>query len=257
MQRLITYLLSALILLPFVLLLGLSLAEAWRFPDVLPEAWTLAHWQQLFALDAELGSSLLLSIGISLFVATLATSSGFLTSRYIAYSPLRERYLLLAYCPFVLSPVVYAACIHYFFIKMGLSGQVGGVLLGQLIIAYPFAVIICHAHWNERLRSMEQLVATLGGSRGAAFRRVILPISKGILLVCFFQTFLISWFEYGLTTLIGVGKVQTMTLKVFQYINEADIYLAALSSWLLFLPPAILLWFNKRFVFREASNLEV
>ncbi|MEM6343289.1 MAG: ABC transporter permease [Bacteroidota bacterium] len=253
MQKGFTYLLAALILLPFSLLLLLSLAEGWSFPSILPDAWTAEHWSRLFQLDGDLGQSLLLSIGISLFVATVATISGFLTSRFIAYSPFRERYLIMAYCPFVLSPVVYAACIHFFFIKMGLSGHIGGVLIGQLIIAYPFAVIICHGHWNERIRSMEQLVATLGGSRREAFQKVILPLSKGILLVCFFQCYLISWFEYGLTTLIGVGKVQTMTLKVFQYINEADIYLAALSSWLLFLPPAILLWFNKRFVFREVN----
>lgn len=254
MQRLLTYLISALILLPFGLLLGLSFAGGWRFPELLPEFWTLAHWQQLFRLEGDLGHSLGLSIMISLLVALVATTSGFLTSRFIAFSPFRERYLILAYCPFVLSPVVYAACIHYFFIKMGLSGHIGGVLLGQLIIAYPFAVIICQGHWTERIKSMEQLVATLGGSRAEAFRKVILPLSQGILLVCFFQSFLISWFEYGLTTLIGVGKVQTMTLKVFQYINEADFYLAALSSWLLFLPPAILLWFNKRFVFRELKS---
>ncbi|MEL7535155.1 MAG: ABC transporter permease, partial [Bacteroidota bacterium] len=229
MQRWFTYLLASLVLLPFAMLLALSFAEGWRFPAILPETWTGEHWLRLLQLDGGLGASLLLSMGISLLVATAATLSGFLTSKFIAYSPFRERYLILAYCPFVLSPVVYAACIHYFFIKMGLSGHIAGVLIGQMIIAYPFAVIICYGHWNERIRSMEQLVATLGGSKREAFFNVILPLSKGILLVCFFQCFLISWFEYGLTTLIGVGKVQTMTLKVFQYINEADIYLAALS----------------------------
>ncbi|MEO1805346.1 MAG: ABC transporter permease, partial [Bacteroidota bacterium] len=64
----------------------------------------------------------------------------------------------------------------------------------------------------------------------------------------------ISWFEYGLTTLIGVGKIQTLTLKVYQYVNEANIYFAALASCLLFLPPLILIWVNKRFVFRPIEE---
>ena len=251
MQKLIGHILSALLLLPFGLLLGLSLAKDWRFPDMLPSAWTFTHWEQLFSVEGDLGVSLAISIGISLFIAVTATLSGFLTSRIIAYSPHRETLLLLAYCPFVLSPVVYAACLHFFFIKAGLSGRVGGVLMGQMMIAYPYAVIICNGHWNERLHAMQGLVLSLGGSPKQAFFRLIVPMSRHILLICFFQTFLISWFEYGLTTLIGVGKVQTLTLKVFQYINEADIYLAALSSWLLFLPPAILLWVNKRFVFNK------
>ncbi len=98
---------------------------------------------------------------------------------------------------------------------------------------------------------MEQLVQTLGGNRWQSYRRVLLPMAQGLLLVCFFQTFLISWFEYGLTTLIGVGKVQTLTLKVFQYINEANFYNAALSSSLLVLPPIILLYFNKKYLFKK------
>ena len=96
---------------------------------------------------------------------------------------------------------------------------------------------------------MEQLVATLGGNTWQTYTRVLLPMAKGALLVCFFQTFLISWFEYGLTRLIGVGKVQTLTLKVFQYVNEANIFYAALASILLAMPPILLLWINKKFVF--------
>ena len=38
MQKGFTYLLAALILLPFSLLLLLSLAAAWSFPSILPDA---------------------------------------------------------------------------------------------------------------------------------------------------------------------------------------------------------------------------
>ncbi|MEL6651776.1 MAG: ABC transporter permease, partial [Bacteroidota bacterium] len=90
-HKLVPYLLSGGILLPFALLLGLSLAGQWSYPQILPEAWTIDHWRTLIALEGNLGSSLILSIGISLFVALVATTTGFLTSRYIAYSDQRER----------------------------------------------------------------------------------------------------------------------------------------------------------------------
>jgi putative spermidine/putrescine transport system permease protein len=51
--------------------------------------------------------------------------------------------------------------------------------------------------------------------------------------------------------LIGVGKVQTLTVRVFEYVNEANSYLAALSGVLLFVPPLLLLYVNKRFVFNQ------
>ncbi len=133
----------------------------------------------------------------------------------------------------------------------GLYGTFGGVLLAQLFITFPYGVIFFSSFWNERLRSMEELVKTLGGSTLQAYAKVLVPVARGALMTCFFQLFLISWFEYGLTNLIGVGKVPTLTLRVFQYVNEANLFLAALASCLLILPPVALLWLNRSVVFRE------
>lgn len=253
MKRLSGIILSGIIFFPFLFLIMLSLGKEWRFPSILPAEWTAGHWGELFQLEGELTQSLGLSLGISLLVATLATFLGFLTSRFIAFHPNKKSLLALAYFPYVLAPIIYAAVLYFYFIVLGLSGNFLGVVIGQMIIAYPFAVIIFVGYWNERLLAMEQLVYTLGGTPWQAYKKVLIPVSKGILMVCFFQTFLISWFEYGLTMLIGVGKIQTLTLKVFHYVNEANIYHAALASCLLFLPPWILILINKRIVFRTES----
>jgi putative spermidine/putrescine transport system permease protein len=83
------------------------------------------------------------------------------------------------------------------------------------------------------------------------FGKVLLPLAKGMLIICFFQTFLLSWFEYGLTSIIGLGKIQTLTIKVFMYIKEANYFYGALSSCLLVLPPVILLYLNKKYIFKS------
>ncbi len=240
--------LSIIILLPFAVLLVLSLGRNWAYPAVLPSVWTLGNWWTLLLSQSDLGQSLLLSLTISLSIAVVVTVLSFFTSKFIAFSAKRHRWLLVAYFPYVFAPVILAACIQFYFLRMGLWGNVLGVVLAQLLITYPFGVILFVGFWNEQMRSMEQLVATLGGNTWQTYTKVLLPIAKGALLVGFFQTFLISWFEYGLTTLIGVGKIQTLTLKVFQYVSEANIFYAALASVLLALPPVILLWMNKRFV---------
>ena len=59
-------------------------------------------------------------------------------------------------------------------------------------------------------------------------------------MVCFFQTFLISWFQYGLTLLVGSGKVETLPLKVYDYVSEANLGYAAVAGCLLVLPPVLL-----------------
>lgn len=247
----ITKALAITFLFPVAYLIVLSLAETWIFPTVIPNAFTLERWIGLWAGNNDLLSSLMLSLVTALSVATIATFTGFFTSKHLAYHAKRNLWMRLSYFPFVLSPVIYAAVLYYYFIEFGLSGNIAGVILVQLLIAYPYSVILFSGFWSKRIGNIETLVQTLGGNRWQTYKRVLFPMAQGLLLVCFFQTFLISWFEYGLTTIIGVGQVQTLTLKVFQYINEANFYNAALSSSLLVLPPIILLYFNKRYLFQN------
>lgn len=243
--------LLALFVLPFGYLLVLSLAAEWRFPDLLPSAWTGSHWTGLGGTGGRWAESALRSLLLATLVGLLATGVGFLTAWGLARHPKRSLWLRLAYLPYAFSPVVYAYCLLYFFNVSGLAGTFGGVLLAQFVLTFPFAILLFFNHFDDSLQAMEDLTLTLGGSHQTAFWRVLVPVSRTALLICFFQTFLISWFEYGLTSVIGLGQVRTLTLAVYQYIGEANTYVAGLASSLVCLPPLLLLWLNQRFVFRS------
>lgn len=247
----VAWLLVACCLFPFLYLLVLSFTREWAFPNLWPEALGLHLWRQLIGGSHELGTSFLHSFLISGCVGVLSTLAGYVTGRFIAYHPRRRALLFLAYVPFIMSPVILGTCLMFLYLKARLAGTVTGVILAQAMFAYGFSIVFFSAFWNAEVRQMENLVYTLGGSTWQAFRNVLLPLSKGMLLICFFQTFLISWFQYGLTLLIGVGKVKTLPIQVYAYINEANAYYAALASCLLVLPPALLLWTNKRFLFKD------
>ena len=252
MRRLIIGVFAVAVLFPFAFLVMLSFGQHWRFPSVLPAGWTTGHWRLLLSASSDLGRSAGLSLGLSLSIAAVATGLGFLTARHIAYHRRRDRLLVAAYLPYVFAPVLLAATLQYHFLRLGLAGSTVGVLLAQLLMAYPFAVIFFTGFWNGRMRSMAHLSATLGGNGWQTFRRVLLPAAGGALRVCFFQTFLISWFEYGLTALIGIGKVRTLPVRVFQYIGEANLFHAAMAGILLVLPPLLLLWLNKQVLFKSS-----
>ncbi|AKD05153.1 hypothetical protein POKO110462_14260 [Pontibacter korlensis] len=249
-RKILTAILTAAILLPFLFFGLLSVGQAWFYPSILPQRITLSNWQELLVGQSELQVGLLLSLILGLGVAALATLAGFIISKEIAQAKYRNRWLLLAYWPFVLSPVVLAILVQRFFLLTGMSGEIIGVLLGQLILAFPFAVIFFQSFWSQEVLQLEQQSQTLGASAVYTLQNVLLPLATPMLLICFFQTFLISWFEYGLTQFIGLGKVKTLTILVFKYVNEANIFHAALASLLIMLPPALLLWLNKKFVFR-------
>ena len=254
MRRIVLWVLLTLFCLPFAYLLALSLASGWRFPDLLPSGWTPGHWTNLGSAGGDWASNACRSLALATATGVLSTGAGFLTARHLSGHPKRQLWLALAYLPFAFSPVIYAHCLKFFFNISDLSGTFTGVLLAQFILTYPFAILLFFNHFDHTLQAMEDLTYTLGGSARAAFWRVLVPVSRPALLICFFQTFLISWFEYGLTSVIGLGQVRTLTIAVYQYIGEANQYVAALASCLVCLPPLVLLWLNQRFVFRQQTT---
>ena len=236
---------------PFVYMVLLSLSSEWRFPEVLPSYFGLRNWRLIFSAENGLLGSLGLSVIISLSVAIVSTLSGFLVSRIVFYHPRKNTLTLLTYFPYILAPVVFGACLSYFFLKIGLFGTATGVIVAQFMIGFPYALIFFSSFWGTRTKNFENLVSTLGGSQWHTFTKVLFPMASGMLLICFFQTFLISWFEYGLTSIIGIGKVQTLTIKVFLFIKESNFFLGALSCCLLIFPPVLLLYINKKYVFNK------
>lgn len=236
--------------LPFLLLGLWSIADGWRYPTLWPEI-TGQHWQRLTSGQSLLLQGLCRSLGLATTVSMISTLLGFYTSRAIAYHRHKHWWMFVAYWPYVIAPVILAALVYLFFLRWGWAGTWGGVWMGHFFLALPYAVILFHPFWTARIQQFEQLATTLGATRHQVFRQVLFPLSKGILLVGGFQTFLISWFEFGLTSLLGVGKVQTLPVLVYQYMQEANPYLAAVAALILMLPPAVVLWVNKRFLFTK------
>jgi putative spermidine/putrescine transport system permease protein len=235
---------------PLAYLALLSIAGGWSFPHVLPPELHVRRWMEIFQGPAALGKSVLLSTGMALAVAALSTGCGFAISRAIARHRRRGLLVLLAHVPFAMSPVILGTCLLYLFIRLELAGTVPGVILAQFIFACAYSIILFLGFWNHRTLALEQLVYTLGGSRRQMVWRMLLPVARPLLLTGFFQTFLYSWFDYGLTLVIGAGKLPTLTLKIFEYTASADFYLAAACAVLLILPPLTVLLINRRLLLR-------
>ncbi|HKI47026.1 MAG TPA: ABC transporter permease subunit [Balneolales bacterium] len=238
-------------LFPFLYLAILSLTSRYPFPEIIPKHLDFSHWISVFTGESELTQSLLVSLTISLSVAAISTGLGFVTSRAFAKNNSERRLIKMTYLPFLFPPVIYASMLSHFFIIAHISGTVIGVIIGQVLIAYPFAILLLRGFWSRTVLTSEESAKTLGASPKQAFFHVLLPMARGLLFITFFQTFLISWFEYGLTTLLGLGQIQTLTLRVFGYIQQGNPTLAALSSLFLFIPPVILLLIYKPSLFRR------
>ncbi|MFO7844965.1 MAG: hypothetical protein R6V27_00280 [Balneolaceae bacterium] len=242
-------------IIPFGLLLYLSFSTQWHYPSIVSHPFTTEQWAWFLTAGSELLQSAGLSVVLSLSVSLVATTGGFFASRAIAYYTKSRWWLVSAYFPYVIAPVVFAVMLNYYFLQLNLSGTLPGVMLAQLFITFPYAVIFFYGFWNRKIRDLENLVSTMGGDFKVVVEDAILPSAKGLLAVCFFQCYLISWFEYGLTQFIGVGKVQTLTIMVYRYVSEANPYLAALAGVLLVLPPLVLLFVNRKFLLQKVWSV--
>lgn len=244
---------AATVLLPFVYLVALSLSTRWNYPLLLPEAYSISAWRLALSANMPVTETLLRSLFISSLVATVSTVLGFVTGRTISRHRHRRRLLAAAYVPFIFSPVILGTTLMYFYLKAGLAGSITGVILSQIMFAFGFAIVFFDGFWTPDTRVMEEEARSLGCSGMHLFTRVLIPLSKSAIWLCLVQTFLISWFQYGLTLLIGAGRVRTLPLLVYEFVNEANPYLAAVASLLLILPPVLILLFNRRFTFRTAG----
>ena len=238
-------------LFPFLYLAVLSVTSRYPFPEIIPDHLNFSHWVSVFTGESELTQSLIISACISLSVAFVATGLGFITSRAFAGKHNEKHFIKLTYLPFLFPPVIYASMVSHFFIVAHISGTIVGVIIGQILIAYPFAILLLRGFWSRIVLTSEESAKTLGASPRQVLFRILLPMAKGLLFITFFQTFLISWFEYGLTTLLGLGQIQTLTLRVFGYIQQGNPALAAMSSLFLFIPPVLLLLIYKPSLFRR------
>jgi putative spermidine/putrescine transport system permease protein len=246
MQRMMAWMLAACLALPLLVLLLMSLARHWSWPALLPDGIEGRQWVALVADRTGLGVIVLRSAGMGLGVAALATVLGFVTSRSVARHRRRGALMTLLHVPFAVSPVVVGVSLLYLFLRLDLAGHVAGVMLAQLIFAYAYAAILLSGFWTARVQSLADVAITLGADPPQVWRRVLAPMARPLLGVCLFQTFLISWFDYPITLLIGESRVATLTVALYQYFSSGDTRLAATCGLVLLAPPFLVLAIQRR-----------
>lgn len=229
---------AMLCVLPYVVLVWLSCGSGWEWPRLVPSRMDGLAWQR--ALSGSNGRAALQGAGLSLTVALCSTVSGLLISRCLSEAgSLRVRGLL--YLPLLTSPAIAAGCLFDLMARIQLAGSWLGVFLVQCVYGTSFAAVLFAGVREPASRRREQLVRSLGGGDVAVWRHVVLPDVRGLLPLCLFQTALLSWLDYGLTTVVGGGRVQTLTMRLFSQIREGGVSQAAASSLLLTVPALVAL----------------
>lgn len=207
------------LILPLLPLAIWSLAHGWRFPAILPEVWSLKAW----AIALSPGSGVLQSLGVTTLIAAattvLAALVGIPAGRALGLYRFRGKgaVVLLLLAPAILPAIAVALGLHGIFLRLGLTGTVGGVILAHLIPVLPYMTLVMAAVFAGFDTDAEDQARSLGARRWQVFVYVTLPaILPGLMTGSLFA-FLVSWSQYLLTLSIGGGRVQTLPLVLFTF----------------------------------------
>ncbi len=229
-----------LVILPIVPLVIWSAAFAWRWPDLLPAAWSDRAWRYVFSPTTQVRPGLTGSISIALLTALLALAIGTPAGIAIGRMPFRGKRAieLLLLAPFIVPGLVVTMGIQIVFIHLRLADTVQGVVIAHLMPALPYVIVsVAGVAANLGVQTEEQ-ARSLGASAWQAFVHITLPTLRPGLAVGGLFAFLISWSQYTSTLIIGGGKVQTLPLLVYTFTRSGDNPIAAALA-LLFVAPAV------------------
>ena len=223
MKKLVLFAAATALLLPLMLILLLSMFAQYRYPAVLPTHFVSTFWRNILGSSRfyhALATTLLLGVcnGAGTTVTALLTARAL--SRY--YFIGRKHMIYLLSLPLFIPSAALFIGVHVMMLRLGHSNSFIGVVLAHMLISVPYGTRIMLHYYDGIPPEMEDAARTLGCGAFQGFKKVLLPLLKPGIALCFSIGFLISASEYFSTFLIGGGRVQTLTFLLYPYIHNFD-----------------------------------
>ncbi len=211
--------------LPVAIIAIWAFSSSWPWPGLLPSSVTTRGIALLLSGSQGMGlSSVGLSVGIALASAALATVCATLAARAISLHSWHGRRVLevATLLPFLVPSTVFAMGVQVAFLRAGLAGTIGGVILAHAIVSLPYAMAIMMDTTRGVGMRLEQAARTLGAGRLHTVLHITIPSLAPGIISAMSMGYILSFSQYFLTLLIGSGKVKTFALILFPYLSGGD-----------------------------------
>lgn len=199
-------------LIPIIWLIVTSFSgyKGVNYSHFFPTTWSLDNYAQLFLrpdtaanFPAWFKNSMIVGIGCciisSLFV--LMVSYAFSCMRFKARKPLMSFSIILGMFPGVLSMIAI-----YFVLKMlGLTNS----LIGLIIVysgASGLGFLICKGFFDTIPASLREAAKLEGASEFTIFTRIVIPLSKPMIVYTVINSFLTPWMDFVMARLMIKSK---------------------------------------------------
>ena len=227
--------------------------------QLLPELWTLENYQSVFdRIPIEKG--FLNSIIVTAFVTVSVTLFGSITGYALSRLRWKGRDFLFSLCLFTMMVPFQITLIptYILIVKMGLTDNLAGLIIPTMVTA--FSILLFRQSFLTIPQDLVDAARLDGCSELGILFRIIMPLSKPVVVTVAILTFVANWNEV-LWPLIVIREQGLMTMPqmvaLFAVGGGADSSIGAqLASALLLAVPVVLAYliFQKHFIKSMAST---
>lgn len=223
--------LAVLLLLPVLIVAYLSFSASSYFVFPLP-GYSLRNYEAYLS-DTLWVRATFTSIRIALMAAAMATVLGSMFAFGLSRGNIRGRGAMVALVlsPIIMPTIVVAIATYFLLVRVGLQGTEFGLALGHAVNGIPYVVVIVVASLRDLNPSYERAARSLGAGPIATFRTIIAPLVMPALIVAAFFAFLISFDDVVYVLFLGIGRITTLPMRMWEGIKQdIDPTIAAVAT---------------------------
>ena len=223
---------------PLLVLPVRALADVWRAPALLPQRWGTRGLEVVLAPGTGTATAITNSLLVAVVTTVLAVVLAWPAARWLSTASARRRtpVLVVLALPLLVPPLAIGAGLAEWFLRLGLTRTLAGLVLAHLVAVLPYVVVVLAPGFTPAVHRAEEAARTLGAGRWQVLRMVSLPMLAPSLAVASLLGALVSWSQYGSS--LGVGRGVPMLPLVLEPFLGRDPQVAATLS-LVFLAPAL------------------
>lgn len=204
-----------------VLVIVLSAFSPQAYPEFPPTRLSL-RWFAAILENPDWTEALWTSVLLLLIVTPLTVALGTTAAYAIARLRFRGKEALQSFMlsPLMIPQIVLGIGLLYLFTSMGIVGSLTGLVIGHMIVAFPYVVRTVGVSVSSLNPKLEMASMSLGAGTVTTFFRVTLPLIKpGIVAGTVFSA-ITSFGEVSISLFVTSPSTVTIPVRIFNYIDQ-------------------------------------
>jgi len=250
----LTVLVIGFILLSLIALILWSAAGFWRFPNALPEQFTLLHFNSaLMQMSNPFFNTLAIGLVTTVFAITVTLLC--LESEQLSDKPISRFTSLIIYLPLLVPSIAFLFGLVW--IQQWVNNQAAffNVVFTHLLFVLPYVFLSLASSYRRLDSRFARVAASLGAAPSKVFFKVKLPQLFAPILIAAALGLAISFGQYLPTLLAGGGRIATITTEAVTLANGASRRTSAVYAIMQMALPLIgfiLAWVLPKYFFKSA-----